>query len=54
VYVTDRGRTVVVRVELAGVARENIKLVVEGATLYLAGARASDVRRAESVVQKEI
>jgi len=54
VYVTDRGRSVVVRVELAGVARENIKLVVEGATLYLAGARASDVRRAESVLRKEI
>jgi len=54
VYVTDRGRTVIVRVELAGVARENIKLVVEGATLYLAGMRESDVRRAEGVLQKEI
>ncbi|HXW75961.1 MAG TPA: Hsp20/alpha crystallin family protein [Candidatus Eremiobacteraceae bacterium] len=54
VYVTDRGRTIVVRVELAGVARDNIKLVVEGATLYLAGLRESDVRRAEAVLQKEI
>ena len=54
VFVTDRGHTIVVRVELAGVARENIKLVVEGAILYLAGMRASDVRRAESVLQKEI
>ena len=54
VYVTDRGRTIVVRIELAGVARDHLKLVVEGATLYLAGARASDVRRAESVMQKEI
>lgn len=54
VYVTDRGRSIVVRVELAGVERENIKLVVEGVTLYLAGVRASDVRRAESVMQKEI
>lgn len=54
VYVTDRGRTIVVRIELAGVSRDDIKLVVEGATLYLAGVRASDVRRAESVLQKEI
>ena len=54
VFVTDRGRSVVVRVELAGVARDNIKLVVEGATLYLAGKRDSDVRRAESVLRKEI
>jgi HSP20 family protein len=54
VYVMDRGRTVVVRVELAGVDRENIKLVVEGATLYLAGVRTSDVRRADGVLQKEI
>jgi len=54
VYLTDRGRSLVVRVELAGVERDNIKLVVEGATLYLAGVRTSDVRRAESVLQKEI
>jgi HSP20 family protein len=54
VYVMDRGRTIVVRVELAGVARDNIKLVVEGATLFLAGMRGSDVRRAEGVLQKEI
>jgi len=54
VYVMDRGRTIVVRVELAGVARDNLKLVVEGATLYLAGVRDNDVRRAEAVMQKEI
>src|SRR5580700_10481982 len=54
VYVMDRGRTIVVRVELAGIDRENVKLVVEGATLYLAGVRTSEVRRAESVLQKEI
>jgi HSP20 family protein len=54
VYVTDRGRSVVVRVELAGVSRENIKVVVEGATLYLAGVRPSSVQRAESILQKEI
>lgn len=54
VFVTDRGRSIVVRVELAGVSRENIKLVVEGAILYLAGKRDVDVRRAESVVRKEI
>lgn len=54
VYLTDRGRTIVVRVELAGVKRDDIKLVVEGATLFLAGIRASDVRRAEGVLQKEI
>lgn len=54
VYVTDSGRTVIVRVDLAGVSRENIKLVVEGAALYLAGVRESDVRKAEAVLQKEI
>jgi HSP20 family protein len=54
VYVMERGRTIVVRVELAGVARDNLKLVVEGATLYLAGVRDNDVRRAEAVMQKEI
>lgn len=54
VYITERGRTIIVRVELAGVARDNIKVVVEGATLYLAGLRESDVRRAEGVLQKEI
>jgi HSP20 family protein len=54
VYVTDRGRTIVVRVELAGVHPANIKLVVEGANLYLAGYREPDIRRAENVLQKEI
>ncbi len=54
VYLVDRGRTVVVRVELAGVNPANIKLVVEGASLYLAGFREPDIRRAEAVLQKEI
>jgi HSP20 family protein len=54
VYVTDHGRTVIVRVELSGVNPSNIKLVVEGATLYLAGYREPDIRRAEAVLQKEI
>jgi HSP20 family protein len=54
VYVTDRGRTIVVRVELSGVNPANIKLVVEGANLYLAGYREPDIRRAEAVLQKEI
>jgi HSP20 family protein len=54
VYTTDRGHTTVVLVELAGVIKEKIKLVVEGATLYLAGVRAGDARRADSVLQKEI
>jgi HSP20 family molecular chaperone IbpA len=54
VYLTDRGRTVMVRVELAGVHPANVKLVVEGASLFLAGFREPDIRRAESVLQKEI
>ena len=54
VYLTDRGRTIVVKVELAGVSPANIKLVVEGANLYLAGFREPDLRRAEAVLQKEI
>lgn len=54
VYQVDAGRTVVVRVELAGVDRDNIKLVVHGRSLYLAGVRDSDVRHAASVAQKEI
>ncbi|MBV8282515.1 MAG: Hsp20/alpha crystallin family protein [Candidatus Eremiobacteraeota bacterium] len=54
VYLTDRGRTIVVRVELAGINPENVKLVVEGAGLYLAGFREPDLRRAEAVLQKEI
>jgi HSP20 family protein len=54
VHLTDGGRSVLVRVELAGVKSDHIKLVVEGATLYLAGARESDSRRADAVLQKEI
>lgn len=54
VHLMDGGRTVLVRVELAGVKSEHIKLVVEGATLYLAGAREIDARRADAVLQKEI
>lgn len=54
VYVTNGGAVIVVRVELAGVDRENIKLVVEGATLYLAGVRESEVHGCEDVLQKEI
>ena len=54
VYLIEGGRTVVVRVELAGVNPSNIKLVVEGANLYLAGFREPDIRQAEAVLQKEI
>jgi len=54
VHVTDGGRTILVRVELAGVSRDHMKLVVEGATLYLAGIRESHLRRAHGVLQKEI
>ena len=54
VYVTDGGATIVVRIELAGVTRENIKLVVEGRALYLAGVRPSDAHGCEQVLQKEI
>lgn len=54
VQLTDGGRTVLVRVELAGVRSDHIKLVVEGATLYLAGARENDARRADAILQKEI
>ncbi|MBC5823884.1 MAG: Hsp20/alpha crystallin family protein [Candidatus Eremiobacteraeota bacterium] len=54
VHVTDGGRTLLVRVELAGVSRDNIKLVVEGASLYLAGLREAGARRADGVLQKEI
>jgi HSP20 family protein len=54
VYVTDGGSVIVVHVELAGVERDNIKLVVEGRTLYLAGVRASVARGCEEVLQKEI
>jgi HSP20 family protein len=54
VHVADGGRTILVRVELSGVSRENIKLVVEGATLYLAGVRVSHLRHAHGVLQKEI
>lgn len=54
VYVTDGGSTVIVRVELAGVVRDNIKLVVEGRSLYLAGMRQSNAHGCEQVLQKEI
>ena len=54
VYVTGGGSTIIVRVELAGVTRENIKLVVEGRNLYLAGVRESDAHGCEQVLQKEI
>jgi len=54
VYLTDDGSTIIVRVELAGVTRENIKLVVEGRSLYLAGVRPSDAHRYQQVLQKEI
>ncbi len=39
VYVTNGGSMVFVQIELAGVDRDNIRLVVEGRTLYLAGVR---------------
>lgn len=54
VYVTDGGSIIVVHVELAGVDRDNIKMVVEGRTLYLAGVRASAAHGCEDVLQKEI
>jgi HSP20 family protein len=54
VYVTGGGSIMIVRVELAGVTRENIKLVVEGPTLYLAGVRESDAQGCAEVTQKEI
>lgn len=54
VYVTSGGRAIVVQIELAGVDRDNIKLVVEGRTLYLAGVRGSDAHGADAVTQKEI
>lgn len=54
VYVTDGGSTLIVRVELAGVSRDNIKVVLEGATLYLAGVRETDAHGIEEVMQKEI
>lgn len=54
VYVTSGGRVIFVQIELAGVDRDNIKLVVEGRTLYLAGVRGSDAHGAEAVMQKEI
>ena len=53
VNVTEGGSVIVVTVELAGVERDNIKLVVEGRTLYLAGVRAS-VAHGCDVLQKEI
>lgn len=54
VYVTDGGSLIVVTVELAGVERDNIKLVVEGRTLYLAGVRNSFGHGCVDVLQKEI
>ncbi|MBV8164403.1 MAG: Hsp20/alpha crystallin family protein [Candidatus Eremiobacteraeota bacterium] len=54
VYVTDGGSLIVVAVELAGVERDNIKLVVEGRTLYLAGVRQSFAHGCVDVLQKEI
>jgi HSP20 family protein len=54
VYVTGGGSIVYVQIELAGVDAENIKLVVEGRTLYLAGVRGSDAHGADAVMQKEI
>ena len=53
--VCDEWRTIIfVQIELAGVDRDNIKLVVEGRTLYLAGVREQRRARRESVMQKEI
>ncbi len=54
VFVTQGGSMIVVRVELAGVSRDNIKLVVEGCSLYLAGVRQNDAHGCEQVLQKEI
>ena len=54
VYITEGGTHIVVSVELAGVQRDNIKLVVEGRTLYLAGIRDSVAHGCTDVVQKEI
>jgi HSP20 family protein len=53
VYLTDGGSVIIVNVELPGVERDNIKLVVEGRTLYLAGVRSSLAHGCE-VLQKEI
>jgi HSP20 family protein len=54
VYITNGGRSICVQIELAGVDADNIKLVVEGRTLYLAGVRGSEAHGAEAVMQKEI
>jgi HSP20 family protein len=54
VYLTNGGRAIVVQIELSGVDADNIKLVVEGRTLYLAGFRGSEAHGAEAVMQKEI
>ena len=54
VYLTDGGSVIIVSVELAGVERDNIKLVIEGRTLYLAGVRRSIAHGCEDVLQKEI
>jgi HSP20 family molecular chaperone IbpA len=54
VYLTNGGSAIIVSVELAGVERDNIKLVIEGRTLYLAGVRRSIAHHCEEVLQKEI
>lgn len=54
VYITNGGRQICIQIELAGVDADNIKLVVEGRTLYLAGVRNSEAHGAEAVMQKEI
>ncbi len=54
VYATSGGSVIVVQVELAGVDRDNIKLVIEGRTLYLAGVRESIAHGCDDVLQKEI
>jgi HSP20 family protein len=54
VFLTENGQTVVVTVELASVDPQHVKLVVEGASLYLAGYREPHLRHADAVLQKEI
>jgi HSP20 family protein len=54
VHVTGSGSVILVKIELAGVDRGNLKLVVEGRTLYLAGVRENIANGCEEVLQKEI